>query len=1303
MKNPSTHALLAALFLALPLSLGAQPQKTSWDDQLGSDDPAVWKKAETDLQARGSAAKDDLTRLAKHSDPWVAARAERLLLALNGIDARLPRHRQLAILHYDDLDEAAREELREAISRPGPGHLSAILFLCEKARFGSDANATRQWQQLLRSAVVSNPSEVEALISGKLTPASLALLLSGFPDYPADANAKRYKAWREINPDIRFHLLGRQVELEITLLRQQNNSVILLEYLPEIQDTEARLNAARLIRGLIMADQKLSLDSLSAKASIGHLLILASGSESTEWYEKHLARHPDIAASFPTELARLKVKHLINQRKFSEAILLFLAPQDEQWSSERNVDWNLLRDIGASLGTDPAALPDGFPEISQNSRLPIMGRILDSWYTTSRENGKSTDFEKKIECFDLWAKNSEWLEAAHRHGALNLFQHLMIRRGKFTEMLILHEADRNQVAIINLGRIIVASPEVAAQVPAGKCSVETLRFLLHGAISDYGSAWRDPKPQPSFDLAEAWQKIHPSVLEKGSFATQPLYHAAIGWKAGRQAEAAATLLATTKPIITEYNGQTHSNPNPIASHAIALLADLLATSPDADFNTLLPADTTTRETLITILKRFAERKDQTPAEIRMGLAISALMRSRFDQDGPQFAIDAYEARRIALDAWVGGDEKLVGDILITSYLSNPDKEEKFDGATAWTLALLGRAEEAMEKLEAAKASMPAPVHLTKRARLLHVTGKTAEAMAIASPEHQPNFRLMLALETSNWSEALSAAAIAFPENRTFDPARSTIEMLSGDPELVKKYADSVYEKIRLLHGDSLSEENLLEMARDADIAAKCERDLTEALGSGMSVPYMQLSQYLQYPDLLPDKSRAIQLITELAAKDSALINSKPIAGAHKLSIAATLLNLGRGDLAYTAMRPLFATSLQDKPAIPMKRRYGWGYAFQLTDTCNGILRITQMEWPDLAPEKQLEKLDAVLADQEPMNRAKNMLALIEKHHNNLDKNELHNALWLPLFDLSHSAQVTDDIEAQALAMIESKQPDANDRKRLSAAWTRELWFMESHHPPGGDGMQYEFGYEPKAGKMDNPRSKNFILIDGLASAQKLLEQKRQEAAGKLIRECVMRNLLDPALTNQRVHWTTKEGGGWGSSRGLISGGSSTFVVFFESYDLPAEICLPFIRACTDTWDNSSDEIGLLNAANYFSANAKHEEALGFYHRFFVNTSGLTGIAGRPHVAAYYRTRSILAAQKGNGADAVNGIRRLVQLAPYKPENAAQVIAILNKNGDQESIAAAREVIEQFWRARLIGIPASRTYAHWRKEWATLFP
>jgi tetratricopeptide (TPR) repeat protein len=1286
------------------MSLGAVPENTSREEKLGSDDPAVWQRAETELQAEGAAAKDTLTRLAKHPDPWVAARAGRLLMALNGIDARLPRHRQLAILGYDDLDEAARAELLEAISRPGPGHLSATLFLYEKAHAGADANAARQWQQRLRSAIASNPGDVEALKHATLSPAALALLLSSLPDNPPGTNAQRYKAWRKINTEIRFHLIGTQVELEIAILREKGGSAALLGYLAEIRDAEARIHAARFIRGLVMADRKLAPDSLDAKASIGHLLTLASDSGATEWYGKHLARHPDIAASFPPELTPLTIRHLMDQGKFSEAIRLFLAPQDGNWP-ERGVDWNLIREIGASLGSDPAALPDGFPEINESSRLPVMGRILDAWFTASRGKEENAAPGGKVECFDRWAGNGEWLEAAHRHGALQLYQQAMIRREKFVETLILHESDRNLTALANLGQIIAARPELAPLVPAGRCSVETLRSLLHGAVSDYGFAWRDPKPQPAFDLAAAWQEIHPTLLEKGSFSTQPLYQAALDWKAGRRAEAATALLAITKPIITEYGGRTHSNSNPIASHAIAMLADLLATSPDADFNTLLPADAVTKETLVTILGRFGKRKDQTPADIRMSLAVSTLIRERFDPDGTDFAIDAYEARRIALDAWIAGDDALAGDILITSFLSNPDKDEHFDGGVAWALALLGRAEEAIEKLDSAKASIPEPVHLSKRARLLQVLGRTKEAMETVSPEHQPHLRLALALETQDWDAALSAAAAAMPENSASDPVRSCIGTLSGNPELLKRHANSNLGTIRLLYGDSLREEDLPEMARDAEIAAKCERILAEALGSGAPVPYMQLSQYLQYPDLIPDKSRAIQLTTEIAAKDSIIINGEPLAGAHRIPIAASLLNLGRGDLAYTAMRPLFATSLREKPATALKKSYGWGYSFNLTDAFNVVLRLTQMEWPDLPTEKQMENLDAALADKEPLDRARNMLGLIQKHHAKFDKNELHQALWLPLFDLSHSGEVTDEFKSQALAMMDAKQPGDDDRKRLANAWTRELWFMESHHPPGGNGMQYEFGYNPKAGKKDKPRSKDFALLDGLASAHRLLGQKQPEAAGKLIRECVMRNLLDPDLTDQRVHWNTKEGGGWGSGRGLISGGSSTLLVFFESYDLPPEICLPLIRACTDTWNNTSDDIRFLHAANYLSAHGSLREALGLYHRFLVATSGVTGsgIAGRPHVAAFYRTRSLLAAQNGNGAAAVEDMRRLVQLAPYKPENAAQVISTLRKNGDQESLAAARDVIEQFWRVRLIGIPASRTYAHWRKQWAALFP
>ncbi|QTN33537.1 hypothetical protein HZ994_14850 [Akkermansiaceae bacterium] len=1299
MKFRAVTLFMAVLCCALDLVHGAEAAATAWSDRLGSEDPAVWKKAEADLQAEGAAAQGALTRLAENPDPWVAARAERLLMALRGIDPRLPRNIQLSLLGYPDLGAAARAELLDTLSRPGPGHLGALIFL-----IGQPQTEGEGWNQRLRNAIAQNPADVELIKPESVPPATLGLLFSCFPDHPQGAKEERYAKWRALNPDIRFHIRRDQVELEIGRFRENAETAELLSYLPRVRDAEARIHAARFSRGLIMADKKLAPDSLDENASIGHLLVLSSDSSAVEWYAKHLARHPGIADSLLPELTSLTIRHLLAQRDLEKAILLFLAPQDETWHV-RTVDWNLLREIGAALGSDPAALPDGLPEINNPSRFPIMGSILDAWFKANRENNDNAAPGGKTECFDRWAKTDEWLEAAHRHGALDLYQRLMIRRGKFTETLILHESDRNHYALMNLGELLVSQPKLVPLVPAGKCTVETLRSLLHGAISSYESAWRESKPQPSFGMAAAWLETHPNLLEKDSFSTAPLYQAALDWKAGRRAQAAAALLATTKPIITEFGGRTHSNPNPIASHAIAMLADLLAASPDADLQALLPAETATRENLTFILERLGKRKSHAPADIRMSLALTALIRERFDPEGILFAIDAYKGRRISLDAWMAGDENLAGDILIASFLSNPDKEEQYDGGSAWAIALLGRAGEAMEKLDSAKASLAAPVYRSKRARLLQVLGRTKEAMETVSPEHQPNLRLALALETGEWDAAASASAAAYDEMSATAAARSCIDTLSGDPDRVKRHINSNLGTIRLLNGDSLREDDLVEMARDSEVAADFERILAAALASGTDVPYLQLSQYLQYPDLLPDKPRAIQLAAEAAARDTVIINGEPVTGVHKMVIAASLLNLGRGDLAYAAVRPLFASSLREKPAVPLKRSYGWGYTPPLYEAFNAILRLTQMEWPDLPAEKQMGKLDAILSHGDPSLRARNMLGLISKHHLQLNKKELHELLWLPLFDLSHAGKVPQEMKDRALALMDSKQPDANDRKRLANAWTPEIWFMESHHPPGGTGMRYEFGYTPKAGKKHAPRGKDFVLIDGLDAALKLIAKGERDAAAKLIRECVIRNLLDPGLTEQRVHWNSKEGSGWGSGRGHISGGSSTLVSFFEAYDLPPEICIPLIRACTDTWNNTSDDNRYLNAANYLAANGRQGDALGLYHRFLVASSGVTGsgIAGRPHVRNFLKTRGLLAAQRGDGAAAVHDIGRLVQLAPYEPESAAAIIAALTEGGDQKSLDAARDVTDRFWRVRLIEIPTSRTYAHWRKQWENLFP
>jgi hypothetical protein len=1301
----------------IPIFCGAQEKPPEdWAKELGSEDPAIRQQAERELADRDAT----LARLAEHPDPWVAARATRLLMERRGIDTRIPRRLQLAVLGFGKLDEARRNEVLEELARSGPGHLNALAFIHGQETQGKKLTEAESgiWRQRFQYCINTNLADAGTLRLEPLSPATRAFLLSCFPDRSPEESAERYAKWRALDSAIRIHLPGRHVVLEIDHLKEHADTAGLLEYLPLILDPAAGLEAARLVSEAVTGDKAFKAEALGESAAIGHMLVLMREGgirKAQPWYAKHLATHPGIAAKLPPALTPLEVDRLLKAGALSPAIGLVVKFFPDVDSRAR-LDWNTLREISDKLGTKPESLPEGLPAIGDERSLPAMGGLLQNWFPMTRPDRGYPDIDAKVECFDRWARTDEWLEAARRHGPHPLYHLVMARRGKIGEALLSHEFERESEALKNLGALILLRPAIATEIPARQCSEATLREVLDGGFSILNS--NSPLPAPLLDLATEWSGFYPDLLAADAFPTRPLYLAALAWRKGETEKAAAALLACAKPIpIDPAPGQSPqrpmTRPNPLASAAISLLASLLAEKSDADLKLLLPPEEAGREILQAMLDRLIRMENRTPGQVRAAMAISQLLRDRFAVKDAKPLFSAHEARSFALDSWMAGDAKLAGDFQMQAYLSEPDPEEHYDSIFAPALRLLGRAEETLAQLEGDGNPLPASVKTSKRARLLRELGRTKEAMDCASPDHHPALRLRLAIETETWDPAIRATLDLEDETKKREAMQACIALLCGKKELVNRHTAGKHPVLNLLKGNGIREKDIAEMARDTELLSRLESRLTAALASGEPILAIDMSAYFQHLDLLPDRNRAILLAAELAKRDTCVFASassgEKLTG-HKVLAAETLLLLGRGELAFAAMRPLMEASVEPHD---FKRVEGGavtgGRIPAVVAGYRQATRLAHFEWPEETAAQRMDRLGVILENKEPLARARGLIALISKHEAKLETLDLLQALQLAFLDLAHAGEVPEEVKESARALLLKRQPDPQETRWLESQWARVPWTDETRHRPSKGKPTTKVSFEPKPGADSDPKKPGFVIIDGLAAATKLHKQGDAAAARTLLQDVTIRLLLDSDLMRQEAEWNVEiqgPDGHFGSrfdSRGFLS-----VLGYFDLLEAPGDLVSGLIDACAYPWTNYSDARRLHHAARVMAAAGDLPAALAYHRRFLVATmpafgSEDVGVSGRREIAEMHRIRGMIAASEGDSATAVNTILQLVQIAPYVPNHARDITAILTKNGDTEAMKSARAAVEGFWRIRLLEIPESKTYRHWQKEWASLFP
>ena len=749
-----------------------------------------------------------------------------------------------------------------------------------------------------------------------------------------------------------------------------------------------------------------------------------------------------------------------------------------------------------------------------------------------------------------------------------------------------------------------------------------------------------------------------------------------------------------------------------------------------------------REHYLQLLKKYLSSDDCDVETARWVVELARQFRERFAEDPwaerekNERPLPAYRARKLALACWMAGDEELTYRMMFEGWVSGTDPEDRFDpwfGEFVWAS---DRAERALAEFDKLRPAIDAELAPLKRMHVLRAAGRGKEALEAAREVWpSPPLSLMeLAFEQGAWKEADRLSIGAIEDEKRREVVREYFRLLAL-PADAPWHPPMKNRVLQLLFGDEFGfvqqalgqmdqsgsrAEDLRAMAQDAVVARTYEARLTQALANGEPVPVDVMQRYFRYPDLLPDRGRAAQLALALAeAPRHRRIHSDPaegVAGDTPRWIAAeALLEMGRGHEAIKALKPVLASE-----AGPIEMKTLAYHHRELVAAWRQAIGLATAAWPDASPAERVEKLSAIMGQAVAAKRTRDAIALAEQHGAALDESAMLNFLWLPLHDLARNGEVPEEIMVAATKVLTARDSSAKGKLRLQSFGKILVpandipWEALDHAPKMsvsfegmptaqviGEARGFGPRFEALLGHWD-PRSIDFVLLDGLAGVKTMLESKRDpEAPGKLMRALILRLCLDDALTEQRTKVT------WHKNSPRLSNTATDSVYPSElilicgaTWNFPAEWLTRYSGACWRPVTGYSDSERLERASRAFEKAGDLSNAALFQRLYILRTirPDSMDVVDPTISARAIKLDAMLAAKRGDRAVALRGVRSLLRLRPYQPQ---EVTAVLGAYEGPELAAFKAEAVkaaDTYWSAKLLEIPESKIYASWKRNW-----
>jgi hypothetical protein len=742
------------------------------------------------------------------------------------------------------------------------------------------------------------------------------------------------------------------------------------------------------------------------------------------------------------------------------------------------------------------------------------------------------------------------------------------------------------------------------------------------------------------------------------------------------------------------------------------------------------------------LKKYLSSDDCDANTARWVVEFARQFRERFAEDPwaerekNQRLLTALRARKLALACWMAGEEELAYRMMFEGWVCGPDPEDRFDpwfGEFVWAS---GRADRALAELDDLRPPLAADLVPLKRMHVLRAAGRGKEALDETREvwPAPPHSLMELAVEQGAWKEADRFAIGAIEDEKRRDVVRELFRLLTL-PADARWHPPMKNRMLQLLFGDEFGfvqqalaqmdqsgsrAEDLRALAQDAVVARTYEARLTQALANGEPVPLDVMQRFFRYPDLLPDRGRATQLALALAeVPRHRRIQSDPpdgVAGDVPRWLAAeALVEMGRGHEAFKALKPVLAS--ESGPADV--KILGYNHE-ELVVAWRQAMALARVAWPEASLAERVDKLAAIMGQADPAKRARDAIALAEQHGAALDESAMLDFLWLPLHELACSGSVPEEMMEAANKVLAARAGTPKGKLRLEsygriAAPANSIPWEALDHSPKlsvsfesmptaqviGEARDFGAHFEALPGRWD-PTSIDFVVLDGLAGVKALLESRKDtEAPVRLMRALILRLCLDDSLTEQRCSVT------WHKSSPRINDTSSEEVYPSElilicgaTWNFPAEWLPRYAGACWRPNTGYADSERLERASRAFERAGDHAGAALLQRLYIVRSIRPDSMdVVDPKIAARaVKLDAMVAAKRGDKAAALRGMRSLLRLRPYQPQEATAVLAAYTGPDPAAFKAEAAKAADTYWSAKLIEIPESKIYASWKRTW-----
>ncbi|BCX47184.1 hypothetical protein HAHE_10920 [Haloferula helveola] len=1243
--------------------------------QLGSADPAEATEAEKTLIRGGWDSLGELERLIFSDVRRAAERASRCRLWIRfGVHHGIPEELRKELLDYRKLDDDQRRQLIDRlVKEPSVG---PVTFACLHSRV-TEENVGDAALKVIETGYEKKqrmiPSDFNQYDPRLLLVTTRAMVANTIAPYKVERGLDDYRRWREMDPSIRTLLNRAGVVWEYTHLKKQDDLMAALAWLPEILDKQGRERAVTDVLRWSRSQIK-ELSDVPDGSMQGVLMITLEDKDLEQaraTYRTLREPHPALAKELSPDLRHFEVDWLIKEERIREAFDLA-----RRSAADEEQPGTLMQEVGNGTREHPELWPDGLPDparLSPELRAGFLrGYMSDA---TRRDEGTWWQaVDRYHELLDRSPNPETWIIAAEEAKIPGLFVPYLASSGELDRVFAILRQWSSGYFTTAIGRVLRKDPALAARVPLADLHPGMLRVLLEemwvwsdSGINEIRNVER---------LAREWEKQVPNLLTESTNRRLIPVLAIRLWDAGKREECLAKVAG--------------SDLRDFGARFTAQLLDTLTPEEALELAKAAPLPAGTVRECFALVASPGDEKSRK----RRSRMLELLGREPELMDARDWVSD-HHTREFALNLWMDGDDEAALRVIESAYWITRREYPKQLCILAEILVLGRSPEELLKKTTEHK---DRPLH---RAILLRALGRDEEALEVLEADRDSPFLPTLLLEQGRYRDAVQAAQRSRPMKRenseSLDARIDSAEfarILELDHDGKRAEAFEICERrsppawVRLLAGyrlDEMAREDNFEffsslaedLGRGPAALGTLEARAVAAAGGEAAIGDQEFKSYLRLALYAPNRDRTRGILTRWAELPPSEVESMMRGGfmIHE-PLVRTLAELEMTEQAVNYLNAYFELGEAKTPAKARApgRFCGWYLGENWKE--HPVLKLIALEEPGRTLTEHTVSLARLRPRDVRTEDVDRLVALLGKHRASLTDEDVRSVLsaWC------HRLAKTDFPEGSTFDASIARFRETVTRRLIHGARTEPL----------------RITFDPAPGNKSDPRAEDFEPIDGVKRVHETWESGKQDEARVLLRDILMRVLLDRNLPEKdmRVHFfydfsTTGSGGDRSGNEQIILG--------IGRWKLPHELIGGTCKALARTLDYEDSQY-----LTFLEFAGKPGLALNLHRNRCVLALCQDMRVDAPRAATAYRRLELRdAIQRGDRDEVLTGVRKFMMVDPFSLNIPLEARAWCVGLDDREGAADVDRSVTRFWEDRLLLAPEFTPYRDALNRWRAL--